>query len=56
MVDIFFGIITGVHYSLVNISIETTSDKLFNKNNPGIHDVFHIKFFSGKIIMGYKST
>ena len=60
----FFGIITGVHYSLFNISdddsrIETTADKLFHKNNPynnpDIHDVFHRKSFLGKIIMVYKS-
>jgi hypothetical protein len=53
-VQSFFGIITGHHYSLVNVSdddfsIETTAYQLFNQNNnnkdynnPDIHDVFHI--------------
>ncbi len=53
-VQSFFGIITGNHYSLVNISdddfsIGTTADHLFKQNNitkdynnPDIHDVFHI--------------
>ncbi|CAF1282605.1 unnamed protein product [Adineta steineri] len=55
-IQTYFGIITGNHYSLVNVaddnfSIGITADRLFKKNNnninrdyntPDIFDVFHI--------------